>query len=121
MQYIAKSRTIKMSPRKIRLVVDKIRNLDLIKALTYLDFIEKRASVPVRKTIKSAVANAVNNFKAKREDLLIKEIQVFDGVSYKRYHFAARGRVRPYKRRTSNITVILTQKLEKKEGLQSGT
>lgn len=112
MQYTAVSKNVHMSPRKVRLVVDEIKKLDIPKALSFLALLKKRASVPVKKTIESAMANAVNNFKVQKGDLMIKEIQVLNGISYKRYHFAARGRVRPYKRRTSNIKVILSTKFK---------
>jgi large subunit ribosomal protein L22 len=69
---------------------------------------DKRASGPLKKAIDSAIANAVNNFKAEKEILSIKDIIVNEGVSMKRYHYAARGRIRPYKKRTSHIHVVLT-------------
>ena len=96
-----------MSPRKVRLVADAIRDLKLEQALISLSVLEKRAADPIRKTLESAIANATNNFSASRGDLKIKEIMIGDGLRYKRYHFAARGRTRPYVRRTSHIRVIL--------------
>jgi len=110
MQYVAESKNIKMSPRKVRLVAEGIKKFNILSALSYLNLSGKRAAIPVRKTIESAIANAVNNFKAKKEDLFIKEIQIGEGVSYKRYHYAARGRVRPYKKRTSHVKVVLEAK-----------
>ena len=108
MEYQAVARNIKISPRKVRLVVDSVKKQNLNKTLSVLSLMPKRAALPVQKAIDSAIANAVNNFKVNREALSIRDIIVDEGARLKRYHFAARGRVRPYKRRTSHIRVILT-------------
>src|SRR5690606_22460983 len=100
-------KNIKISPRKVRLVADSVRDLRIDQAIASLTVLNKRAADPLRKTLESAIANAVNNFQASRGDLKIKEIMIGEGIMYKRYHFAARGRVRPYLRRTSHIRVIL--------------
>jgi large subunit ribosomal protein L22 len=97
----------------VRLVADSVRNLKLDQALASLTVLNKRASDPIRKALESAVANAVNNFQASRGDLTIKEIMIGEGIMYKRYHYAARGRVRPYLRRTSHIRVILEDQMER--------
>lgn len=101
-----------MSPRKVRLVADQIKKYQIAKAVLYLTLLNKRAAQPIKKTLESAIANAVNNFKVNKQDLVIKEIQVLEGITNKRFHFAARGRVRPYKRRRSHITVVLEDKKE---------
>ena len=108
MEYQAVAKNIKISPRKVRLVVDSVKKQNLNKTLSVLSLMSKRAAQPVKKAIDSAIANAVNNFKVNREALVIRDIIVDEGARLKRYHFAARGRVRPYKRRTSHIRVILT-------------
>lgn len=108
MEYIAIAKNIKISPRKVRLVVDSVKKQNLNKTLSVLSLMPKRAASPVKKAIDSAIANAVNNFKVNREALVIRDIIVGEGARLKRYHFAARGRIRPYKRRTSHIRVILT-------------
>src|SRR5690606_2285349 len=113
MEYKAEAKNIKISPRKVRLVADSVRNLQLDQALASLSVLNKRASDPIRKVLESAVANAVNNFQASRGDLSIKEIMVGEGIMYKRYHYAARGRVRPYLKRTSHIRVILEDQIDK--------
>ena len=115
MEYIAVAKNIKMSPRKVRLVVDSVKKQNLNKTLSTLSLMPKRAALPVKKAIDSAIANAINNFKVNREALSIRDIIVGEGASLKRYHFAARGRVRPYKRRTSHIRVILTDNNMKQE------
>lgn len=108
MEYVAIAKNIKISPRKVRLVADGVKKQNLKAALTILTVMNKRASGPIKKAIDSAVANAINNFHANRELLTIKDIIVGEGTALKRYHFAGRGRTRPYKRRASHIRVILT-------------
>lgn len=108
MEYIAIAKNIKMSPRKMRLVVDSVKKDALKTTLVNLSTMNKRAAGPIKKAIDSAVANAVNNFKADRDGLSIKDIFVTEGISMKRFHYAARGRVRPYKKRTSHVKVILS-------------
>ncbi len=107
MQYTATAKNIKVSPRKVRLVADSIRELSVARALTALMVSRKRGAVSLKKAMDSAVANAVNNSSAKKDDLKIKEINVTEGIRYKRYHFAGRGRTRPYMKRTSHINIVL--------------
>ncbi len=111
MKYKAVAKNVKISPRKVRLVADAIKSLTPDVALVKLTVIAKRGAGPIEKVIKSAIANAVNNAKAVKENLVIKELYVTEGVTYKRFHFAARGRVHPYKKRTSHITVILEDRV----------
>lgn len=111
MKYIAESKNVKMSPRKVRLIVDGIKTLPIERAVAMLSVSNKRAAIPVRKTLLSAIANAVNNGKVARADLIISEMMVNEGITYKRYHYAARGRIRPYKKRTSHLRVILDTKV----------
>lgn len=108
MEYKAIAKNIKVSPRKMRLVADGVKKQGLNQALFSLTVMNKRASNPLKKAIDAAVANAVNNFKADKASLSIKDIMITEGLAMKRFHFAARGRVRPYKRRSSHITVVLT-------------
>lgn len=107
MEYTATAKNIKVSPRKVRLVADSIRELSVARALTALMVSRKRGAVSLKKALDSAVANAVNNNSAKKDDLKIKTINVTEGLRYKRFHFAGRGRTRPYMKRTSHINVIL--------------
>lgn len=108
MDIIAVSNNVKISPRKVRHVVDSVKKYTPTIALGQLYLLNKRAAVPLKKAIESAMANAVHNFKVNKDELVIKDIMVNEGVSYKRFHFAARGRTRPYKKRISHIKVILT-------------
>lgn len=100
--------SVRVAPRKVRLVADAIRKLSLEEALRSLTVIKNRGSVSLEKTLKSAIANAVNNNKLKQETLKIKSIDVSESPSYKRFHPSTRGRVHPYKRRGSNIKIVLT-------------
>jgi large subunit ribosomal protein L22 len=112
MEIVAKS-SVRVAPRKVRLVADAIRKLSLENALRDLSVIKNRGSVGLEKTLRSAVANAVNNNKLKEESLKIKSIDVLEAPAYKRFHPSTRGRVHPYKRKGSHITVVLEEKVVK--------
>ena len=112
MEYTAIAKNIKVSPRKVRLVADSIRDLSIATAITSLMVSRKRGAVSLKKALESAIANAVNNNNAKKDGLKIKEINVTEGLRYKRYHFAGRGRTRPYVKRTSHINVVLMDDLK---------
>lgn len=107
MEYRAVAKNIKISPRKVRLVADSVRKLSLPAALTQLVVLRQRAAIPLKKTIESAIANAANNDNAQKDNLKIKSINITEGITYKRYHFAGRGRMRPYVKRTSHIHITL--------------
>lgn len=115
MRASATAKQIRMSPRKVRLVVDQIRGRTVADALSVLRFSKKAASVPVSKTLRSAVANAED--KADRDgedldvdDLFVSRAFVDEGPTYKRWRAAARGRAVPRRRRTSHITVAVEAK-----------
>jgi large subunit ribosomal protein L22 len=110
MQHVAQAKGVQMSPRKVALVADAIRNKSIYDALRILPLVPKRASLVLEKTLKSAVANAVNNNKAQEENLIITQITVGGGVAMKRFRPSTRGRVHPYKKRTSNIRIVLEEK-----------
>lgn len=106
----AQAKYIRMSPRKIRLVVDLVRGLDVEEAKTQLNFMNKIAARPVLKLLESAVANASHNFKLKKENLYIKEIQVDGGPTLKRWKPRAFGRATPIRKRSSHITILLDER-----------
>jgi large subunit ribosomal protein L22 len=113
MEARAISKYVRMSPTKVRRVVDMVRGKEVDDAINILHFTRKAASVPVEKTLRSAVANLVNNTEASRvdpEDLFVKEIRVDDGVSLKRFRAASMGRAMRLHRRTCHITVVVAQK-----------
>lgn len=107
MEYRAHVKNVKVSPRKVRLVADQIRDLSIAKAMIQLTVSPKRGAVSLKKALESAIANAVNNKSANKDGLKIKTINITEGIRYKRYHFAGRGRTRPYVKRTSHIDVII--------------
>lgn len=111
MEIVAKS-SVRVAPRKVRLVADAIRKLSLEDALNSLSVIKNRGGVPLAKTLRSAIANAVANNNLKQESLVIKSIDVLEAPAYKRYHPSTRGRVHPYKRKGSHITIVLETKKE---------
>lgn len=113
MEISAQTKSIRISPRKVRLVVDSVRNMSVNDALSALRIINKRAAGTIEKTLRSAVANAVNNAKLNALDLTIARIEVTDGQALKRFHPSTRGRVHPYKKRGSNIRIVLNA-MEKK-------
>lgn len=118
MEVKAKAKHIKMSPRKVRLVADAIRGLELEKAYNQLLAVKKWAVKPIEKLIKSAVANAVNNFELKEDNLFIKEIRVDEGPTIHRWMPRARGRATPIRKRTSHISLVLAEVVDSgaKEG-----
>ena len=105
----AYSKYIRISPKKVRLVAETIAGLSPIAALQQLAFLKKGAAQLVAETLKSAIANAENNLKIKKEDLKIKTIEIGEGPRLKRWRAVARGAAHPYKRRTSHIKVILEE------------
>lgn len=109
----AEQKYIRMSPRKIKLVVEAIRDLSPQEALEQLRFMRKRAAEPVRKTIQQALANAVNNRSIARENLRFLSIEVKKGPTFKRWRAVSRGRAHPIMKRTSHIKVSLEDKQAK--------
>lgn len=107
MEIKATTKSIRISPRKVRIVADSIRGLSLEKAMNVLGLTTKRAGKMILATLKSGVANAVNNGKLNKDLLYIKYIEVSEGSSLKRFHPSTRGRVHPYKKRSSHIRIIL--------------
>lgn len=101
-------RFAKISPQKTRLVVDQIRGLPVEKALTLLKFSNKKAATPVRKVLESAIANAENNENADVDELKVSKIYVDGGPVMKRVKPRAKGRADRIIKRTSHITVFVS-------------
>jgi large subunit ribosomal protein L22 len=99
-----------VSPRKTRLVVDQVRGLQAEKALAVLKFLPNKPARVVYKTIASAMANAEENLGLSRSDLYVTEIRADEGPRRQWRRFGARGRFKPITRKTSHITVVLTEK-----------
>ena len=102
---------IRISPRKVRMVVDTVRGKSVSQALSILGFTRKKAALPVQKLLKSAVANAVENGGINDvETLVIDRIVVDEGPTLNRYMPRARGRATPIRKRTSHIRIMLRER-----------
>lgn len=99
----------RQSPRKVRLVADLVRGKSVKNALAELDMLGKRASLPIKKLILSAVANAKENHKVDADKLVVKEMRVDKGVVLKRFMPRARGSAFGIKKRSSHIHVLLAE------------
>lgn len=103
----ASARFIRVSPRKVRLVIGQLKGMEADEILDHLKFINKAAVRPVSKLIKSALANAENNFQLDKKDLYIKNIIANDGPILKRWRPRAHGRAAAIRKRTSHIELVL--------------
>ena len=98
-----------VSPRKVRPLVDMVRGKKVDEALTILRFVSTPAARVVAKVVKSAAANADNNFQMSPSDLKIVSIFADEARTLKRYRPRARGRASPILKRSSHITVIVAE------------
>lgn len=101
------ARNVKGSPRKVRLVVDSIRGRKATEALTILQFMPQHAAKDVYKVLKSAVANAENNYQMEPSQLFIHSVMADEGRMLKRAWRVSKGRAHPKLRRQTHITVIV--------------
>jgi large subunit ribosomal protein L22 len=101
-----------IKPRLARMTMDLIRNKSVSAARGILETTNTKASTMILKVLNSAVANAVNNFGAKEDELVIKECFVNPGTILKRIQFASRGNVDRHDKRTSLIKVVVTDNKE---------
>ncbi len=110
--YIAKLNDCPTSPRKMRLVADMVRGLDVYKALSLLQFTSKQAAVRIEKLITSAIANfeTKSGQRAGDSNLFVKEIFVDSGRQLKRLRPAPQGRGHRIRKRSNHVTVILDNK-----------
>ena len=108
MQAKAIAKTVGVTPRKARLVVDMVRGMKVSDALDILSVTNKSAVVPVTKVIKSAAANATNNLNLDASKLYIKEIYVDDSIRMKRYLPRAKGSASGLIKRTCHITCVVS-------------
>lgn len=106
----AELKNYRQSPRKVRLVGNLIRGKSVDRALLDLKFLGKRAAHAFEKLVQSAIANAEHNFKIGSEKLVIKSLSVTKGPTLKRMMPASRGRAHRINKRTSIISLELTQK-----------
>ncbi len=101
---------VRVTPRKVRLVIDLIRGLGVNEALGILANTNKAASAPVSKVVKSAASNAINNFGMSEEKLYIAEIYAGDGLKMKRFLPRAKGSASGLVKRTSHITCVVKER-----------
>jgi len=110
MESTAKARHVRISPRKVRLVMDMVRGKPVEEALQVLGLVRKSASPVIAKVIRSAMANAENNHDMSTDGLIVARAFVDEGPTLKRFMPRAMGRATMIRKRTSHITVVLSEK-----------
>lgn len=105
----AYARNIGISAQKVRLVTDLVRGKPVTEAMNILKFVQSSAAQPVTKLLASAMANAEENFGVSRDDLVVHRIFADEAPTRRWRRFGARGRFKPWLRRSSHITVILRE------------
>lgn len=113
MQAKAVAKSVRIAPRKVRLVIDLIRGKNIGEAIAILNLTQRGASPVVEKVLKSAVANAEHNYEMDTDNLIVSEVFVGEGATMKRFRPRAQGRASKINKRTSHITLVVS---EKKEG-----
>ena len=108
MEVSASAKRLKISAQKVRLVADQIRGKPVADALDLLSFSNKKASVLMRKALESVVANAENNEGADIDELKVSEVYVNEGMTMKRIRPRAKGRADRIFKRSSHITVTVS-------------
>lgn len=107
MEAIAITKYVRISPYKVRQVMDLVRGEPVDRALAILKYMPQKAAREVARTIKSAAANAENNFDMVPDDLFIKRIYADEGPRLRRHMPRARGRVDILRKPTTHITVVV--------------
>ena len=103
------ARYVRISSRKVKVVIDLIRGKSVKEAEAILRYTPKAATEPVLKLLNSAVANAENNLELNRDDLYVAEVYANQGPTLMRYRPRAHGRASRIRKRTSHITIVLDQ------------
>ena len=111
----AVNRNVRSSPRKINNLLKNIRGKKADVALRDLSFARQRIAFEIKKTVQSAIANAENNNQYDIDNLYIKEAYVGKSLVLKRFRARAKGRASGIKKPYSNLTIVLSEKLETKE------
>lgn len=110
MEVKAVAKTVRFTPRKVRLVLDVVRGKDVEEALAILKFMPNQAAGAVAKVVKSAAANATNNHQLDGDKLYIKSCYADEGVVLKRWMPRAKGSASQILKRTSHITVVVDER-----------
>lgn len=105
----AVAKTVRIAPRKARLVVELIKGKTVAEALAILQFTPRAGSPIVAKVLKSAIANAEHNYDLDAQNLVVSEAYVNEGPTLKRFRPWAKGSASPINKRTSHITVVVSQ------------
>ena len=106
----AVARHIRISPQKVRLVLETIRGKPVAEALAILRFMPQKATGPVAKALQSASANAENNFNLDPDELVVVRASADEGRTLKRYRPRARGRANQILKRSSHVTVVVSER-----------
>ena len=115
------NRNVRSSPRKINLLLKHIRGKKADIAIRDLSFARQRIAFDIKKTVQSAIANAENNFQYDIDNLYVSEAYVGKSIVLKRFRARAKGRASGIKKPFSNITIILSEKINNKKGEIHGT
>jgi large subunit ribosomal protein L22 len=110
MEVKATARNIRRSPRKIRLVIDTIKGKRVDEAIAILKFMPHGGAKEILSVLRSAAANAENNYEMVPQDLWIKRIYADEGPVFKRFRARSRGMASPILKRTSHITVVVEER-----------
>ena len=110
MEAVAKVTHVRIAPRKVRVVIDLIRNKSVGEAIGVLKNTPKAASPVVEKLLNSAIANAEHNFDMNVDNLSVSEIFVDQGPTLKRIHPRSRGQAFKILKRTSHVTVVVKER-----------
>lgn len=114
MKVQASAKNVRITPRKVRLVLDQVRGLSVDQAQRVLAFLPNKGAEPVLKLINSAAANAEHNYKLDRKNLYVAQIQAGAGLTIKRFRPRAFGRAAMIRKATSHLTVVLEEKADAK-------
>tara|TARA_B100001559_G_C16352074_1_gene553182 strand:+ start:47 stop:415 length:369 start_codon:yes stop_codon:yes gene_type:complete len=109
------NKNVRVSPRKLSLILNFIKGKKADVALRDLEFTRKKVALDVSKTVKSAISNAENNFQYDIDNLFIKEAYAGKSLVMKRFRPRAKGRASPIKKPFSRITIVLEEKKIEKE------
>ncbi|WP_145030003.1 MULTISPECIES: 50S ribosomal protein L22 [Paenibacillus] len=110
MEAKAHARSIRIAPRKVKLVVDLIRGKQVGEAVAILRHTPKSASLVVEKLLNSAIANAEHNYSMDINNLVVSQVFVNQGPTMKRFRPRAMGRASRINKRTSHITLVVSEK-----------
>ena len=110
------NRNVRSSPRKVNIILKHIRGKKADVAIRDLSFARQRIAFDIKKTVQSAIANAENNYQYDIDNLFIEEAYVGKSIVLKRFRARAKGRASGIKKPYSNVTIILSEKDEDKEG-----